>query len=156
MEPNEIIILVTRVIFYMYVLAVWLVFGLHKSISKSYLTLKKHNVGVFFFILCAALGIMIFNVSTGILPAIAAFFIIAVGVASQITDTFIHKIHMVFAIGSISFVYLSIIIDNGNYMYPLIFAVGAIIILIFDRKNYIWWIEILAFEIIVRFYNIIV
>lgn len=121
-------------------------YGVLKSISDSYYVMKYKHVFTFFI---WNIGLsFIFLGETGWMFG-AGGFLCFVGTAPMFKEEFEGKVHSIGAIGGIALGFVSLLI-NFHQIYPLVFMVAGIgLMKIFKIKNQTWWIEILAFVIMI-------
>lgn len=139
------ILFITMVtVFLTYIIFIWSKYGVQTSISESYYVLSKrlHPLFTFFCWGCAIPAIIL---GSSALMFFAGAGIAFVGAATQMHEKFVRKIHVTAAIAGITFGHLAIIFQYNMWWLTAIFIVLSLLIIIFKEKNYIWWIEIMAF-----------
>jgi len=136
-------------VFVSYVSAIWIKYGIQKSISDSYYALPEQLRFLFtFFCWGFALPAIIVGVEVTPLMFFAGVGIAFVGAAAQIHDNFVAKVHNITAISGILFSQLAIYFGYHLLWLNIISLSLIALIYFFIKKNYIWWIEIVAFTAI--------
>ena len=137
-------------IFYIYVFYIWYNYGVLPSISDSWYVLPQ-NKKIFFTLYSWGLSFTVFLLTTTIFMYLSALGLLFVGAATAFKNKFVNYIHTIGAIFSILFSQMSIYFDY-NMAYVNIISISSILILFLTRKfvkNYLWWIEIIAFIAII-------
>lgn len=137
-------------VFISYVSFIWLKYGVQESISASYYALPK-QYNFLFTLFCWGFAIPAIIASIDVTPLMffAGAGICFVGVAAQINDKWVNKIHSTAAILGVLFSQLAIIF---GYHMLLVSGISISIIALLKLlkiKNQIWWIELVAFSAIV-------
>ena len=144
---ETILLSISTGIFVAYVIFVMIKFGIQKSISESYYRFPNSMRFIFTLALWgfAIPIIMLGGISESVLLFLAGGFIVLVGAAPAFKGLLMeYKAHMLGAYTGILLGLTSLIVDFGSWEIVAIAVVLAILLKIFS-KNYIWWIEILAF-----------
>jgi hypothetical protein len=143
---NIVLLSYVIVVFLSYVIGIWSKFGILNSISESAYHIK--NKALFtLFIWSVSIPIMIVG-STGLMfmaGALLAF----VGASPMFKEDMEGKVHVVGATGGIMLGFAGMILNFGLWPLAVIqgaFTLGAIL---FKLKNHTWWIEVLAFILII-------
>lgn len=141
---NIILLLLSALIFISYIQRVAHFYGIQKSISESYYRLPDKYKFIFTLSLWGfAMPVLI--IGNSLLMFAAASAICFVGAAAAFKDLKITKqVHMVGAYGGILLGMVSIIIDYNLWELVLIASMLSLFTRFFI-KNYIWWIEVIAF-----------
>ena len=123
-----------------------LIYGVQKSISDSFYCLPIRARGLFTLALVGfSIPVMIFADNT--LMFLAGSAIVFVGAASDFKRDITKVWHYAAAVIGITLGMASLIIDYGRIELVILFVVISII-LRFTKSNFIWWIEIIAFYLI--------
>ena len=112
---DQIFIGVSLLSFVIYLGIIGYFYGVQKSISDSYYTLKEHGKNTMWF----SIAIVAFAKQTKI-------------------------VHYVGAIGGILLGMTALIVDYGNWELVVFAAISSVLLRLFT-KNYFWWIEIVSF-----------
>jgi hypothetical protein len=133
------IAIIQIILFTLYIAYVWHRVGIQKSISESYYTLADEWV---FIVFCFTVGIL--NWFHGNWFAVSGWFLCWVGATAHFKkNNFIKQTHNISAITAIT---LSLI---GIYIYYGIWwLVIPIALTFFVKSNRIWWVEVVAFYVI--------
>lgn len=124
-------------IFTLYLIMIWILYGIPKSISDTYyLTGQKP---VFTFIMWIT-GILVFIDAPNIWINFAAIFVAAVGTAAGFKEKLTKPIHYISAVLAIVFGLIGL---NCWVLLLGFFIVSYIIVIVSDK--WMWWVEILAF-----------
>ena len=133
-------------VFISYVSFIWFKYGIQKSISASYYVLPE-NLRFLFTLFCwgFAFPAIILGVEVTPLMFFAGAGICFVGAAAQINEKFVYRIHMVAAISGIIFSQLAIFF---GYHMPWLNIASVVLagLSLLSKKNYFWWIELVAFS----------
>lgn len=149
MDYKLISFIIMLTVFVSYVAFIWIVYGIQKSISASYYVLPEKLRFIFtFFCWGFAVPAIITGVETTPLMFFAGAGICFVGAAAQINDKWIYKIHMTAAISGVVFSQLAIFFGYDMLYVNLISVIMTLLTLILSKKNYFWWIELVAFAAI--------
>jgi hypothetical protein len=144
------IILTLAILFTTFIIYIVRKVGVLESISDSFYELKKQG-GLFWFVLTGMAALMVLlDPYNPYLLVSAAGLIFTCGspyFKEQFPDKYVHFAGAVVAILS---AFVNLYVTYGLWQPFVIFIIGTGLIAIFKIKNYIWWIEILAF------YNIII
>jgi hypothetical protein len=135
---------IMQAVFISYVLFIMVKYGVQKSISESYYALPPKLRPLFTFF-CWGFAFPAIIVGDSVLMFFAGTGIAFVGAACNMHEEFVRKVHVTAAILGITCAELAIIFDYNMWWLTAAFVVASIILLIFNKKHYIWWIEILAF-----------
>ena len=143
---DQIFIGVSLLSFVIYLGIIGYFYGVQKSISDSYYTLKEHGKNTMWFsIAIVAFAFPIFFVGESVLLPLASSFICFVAAASAFKRRKQTKIvHYVGAIGGILLGMTALIVDYGNWELVVFAAISSVLLRLFT-KNYFWWIEIVSF-----------
>lgn len=147
-----ILLLVSLVSFSSYILYVVIRYGIQRSISQSYYNLKnsfgktKADVILFFFIFFTVVPIMI--VSAKPVMIVGGGILMLVGVAPAFNRQSQFLAHMIGSIVGIATGFMSLIFEEGIIIIPSIMALFIIFSLLIKLNNYIWWVENLAYVLI--------
>lgn len=148
MENFEIVLLsYSALAFISYLTFIIYKFGFLSAISASYYELRDLSRSLFtFFIWSVALPLMIVGVSETPFMFFAGAFLSFVGAAPQYKDGGMEeRVHNTGAIGGIGFGFLSMLMVFEHYWLCGVLLGFVILSYLTKFKNYIWWIEILAF-----------
>lgn len=145
MKAEIVLLIISAVIFISYITTIALRFGIQKSISESYYDLRPEWKFVFTLTLWGfAIPVMI--VGNSFLFFLAGGLICFVGAAAGFKSlAMTYKVHMIGAYGGVILGFTALIFDLGYYAMPLVAAL-SIIIMWFNCRFKIWWIEVLAFS----------
>jgi hypothetical protein len=147
MKTYEIILLAySALIFFAYLFIVYKRFGILPSISSSYYKLK-HKAVFTFFIWSIAIPMIIIGSSP--LMFWAGAFMAFVGASPAFKHELEGKVHIVGAVGGIVLGFLSMWIEVHLYYLPIIMAVSTLYMTLKPIKNHTWWIEVLAYLLII-------
>lgn len=144
MNYEQYMIFIVIAVFFSYVGTVWAKFGVQPSISDSFYSWKGNWRHLFTFF-CWGLALPIF-----IAEPIHWFFITAgglgfVGTAAEIKKEFVSKVHNPSAVVAIISGLLGITFVFGHWYIALSGIVLSGLLALFNVKNKIWWVEIIAF-----------
>jgi hypothetical protein len=144
---TNILIIISSLVFYSYVIFIWNKYGAQKSISQSFYCLQSKYRWLFTLFVFSFTVPLIFLTDDKVLMPVAIWLVALVGAASNFTGSIITKyIHMIGAIGGILLANISLILEFDALNLVL---VNNLIIVIscsnIPRKNLIWGIEILQF-----------
>ena len=118
--------------------------GIQKSISQSYYALK--DKGYLFTIFCFLFSYPIAILASNIFITPAAILIGFVGIARAFKDNKVwYYTHMIAAYSGVILAQIGIWVYYDNQIIPVVFGLISILLLSFNVKNKIWWIEIIAF-----------
>lgn len=139
-------------IFTSYVTFIMLKFGIIQSISESWYRLRDLG-GIWyslFTLFCYGLGFLMLFQTNGKIPQfffLSGAGLCAVGVATmfKLKNDIQPYIHFIGASIGIVFALLGIGFERHNWLPLMVFILSAILLLIFNKKNRSWWIEIIAF-----------
>jgi len=133
-------------VFISYISFIWSKYGIQTSISQSYYALPQ-NLRPLFTLFCWGFAIpaMIAGSGVSVFMFLAGAGIAFVGAAAQIKLSLDYKVHMVAAISGVIFSQLAIFFGYHLWYVNLAFILLGIIILFLSKKNYLWWIELVAF-----------
>ena len=144
---ETILLLISVAIFLSYIGFIALKYGIQKSISESYYRLPSKQKVLFTLALWGfAIPVIILG---GMLESwllfLAGGLITLVGAAPAFKSLLMeYKAHMFGAYGGI-LLGLTALVVNFNLWWLVLIAVILAVIIKFTIKNYIWWIEVLAF-----------
>lgn len=142
--------IVMVLVFISYVSFIWLKYGIQPSISASYYALpEKYNMLFTLFCWGFAMPAIIAGVDVSPFMFFAGVGICFVGVAAQINDKWVNKIHSTAAILGVLFSQLAIVF---GYHMPIISGISILLMALIKLlriKNHTWWIELVAFSAIV-------
>ena len=127
-------------------------YGVLPSISDSYYKMKDDNLmgGSLFTFFIWSLSFPLIIVGNTSLMFFAGAFLGFVGVATAFKDLkMTRRVHNIGAIGGIGFGFLSMIIDFQLFELSFFMVVFSLSLFLLKTKNLIWWIEILAFILII-------
>jgi len=144
---ETILLLISAAIFLSYTWFIASKYGIQKSISDSYYQLPNKQKALFTLALWgfAIPIIMLSGISSSLLLFLSGGFIALVGAAPAFNSLLMeYKAHMLGEYGGILLGLSSLIVDFGAWEIVVIAIVLAILLKLFS-KNYIWWIEVLAF-----------
>lgn len=145
------LLLFTVFIFISYLSFITYKYGVLQSISHSYYAMKDDLFGGMFFTLfiwCISFPIIVIGDTP--LMFFAGAFLAFVGAATAFKDLKMTKrVHTIGAVGGIGFAFLSMIIDFQLKELIFFMIVISLILYLLKIKNIIWWIEILAFTLII-------
>lgn len=140
----------SALVFTSYVLYIYFIFGVQKSISASYYVLKWKQKKYLFALIMWGFAVPIIYVGDNYLMFLAGSFICFVGGAPAFRNDKTEKtVHMVGAFGGIIFGMIYII--SLGYWPVFLFATMVIALIYQLAKDYFWWIEMFAFAIIWSF-----
>ena len=146
---SQIIILIS-ITFYSYVAWIWYKFGILPSISQSYYKVIPKWLFPAFCLIVGIGSFIIGWIDSSILLSISGGALVIVGVLPEIKIPFIKERHIIAAIISIIFSQLAIGIDYHLWPINIMFLIFAGLLMIFKKSvKEIWYIEILAFTIMV-------
>lgn len=140
------LLIFTIIVFLTYVIGIYSKFGILKSISESVYHIK-HKALFTFFIWGVALPIMIVG-STGLM-FMAGAFLAFVGASPMFKEEMEGKVHYVGATGGIALGFAGMILNFGLWPLAVIQGVFTLCAVLFKLKNHTWWIEVLAFILII-------
>ena len=138
-----------KLIFYiipiLYIIAVWYLFGIQKSISDSYYRYYHTKWKWAFTLFCWSLAYpaLMIHPTPLMFGAFALLGIVGASPAFK-QDKYVKASHMIGAYGGVLFSQLSIFFDYGLWHINLAFITLAGLLFIFKVNNKIWWAEILA------------
>lgn len=135
------------IIFVSYIFFIIKKYGILPSISESYYSLPE-KLKFLFILFCVFFSVSIISVAHNPLIFFAGSGICFVGTAAQFKKRLPKKVHYFGAISGILFSQLSIFLDfDLLYVNLLFISISSLIFFLRKKyfKNYIWWIEILAF-----------
>ncbi len=139
------------VVFFSYVAYVWIGYGVQRSISNSYYKLPK-NRKFLFILFCWLFAFPVMILGDSALMFAAGTFICFVGAAAAFKgDKMTKWVHMVGAYGGVALAMTSIWIDHDKWYLVVLFAAISALLMVFKKilnYNQIWWIEILAFSLV--------
>jgi hypothetical protein len=156
-------IIVQAAAFLLYVGYIFKNYGVLASLSESYYMLTK-NKGALFTLFCWGIGFPLI-VHENIFFLLSAIGLIFIGVAPNykpIIDytqkyvmcdssrkTIIWWIHHVGAAIGITFAFIGLSVIYGQTLLFILFLILTLVFYVSKLKNLIWWIEILAFSLII-------
>lgn len=146
---KTILLSISAIVFLSYVIFIYMKYGVLKSISDSYYKLpKKYNFIFTFFCWGFALPIMFVNTDS-LLLLIACGAILFVGAAAGFREPIAGNTHIVAAYASVILSQAAIYFDYGIISIPIIFVLSYILLMVIKESvQEIWWIEIIAFAMI--------
>lgn len=127
-------------------------YGVLPSISGSYYKMKDDKLfgGSLFTLFIWSLSLPLIIIGDTPLMFFAGAFLSFVGAASAFKDLKMTKrVHNIGAIGGIGFGFLSMIIDFQLFELTYFMVVLSLSLFLLKTKNLIWWVEILAFVLII-------
>lgn len=127
-------------------------YGVLPSISESYYKMKDDKLfgGSLFTLFIWSLSLPLIIIGNTPLMFFAGAFLSFVGAASAFKDLKMTKrVHNIGAIGGIGFGFLSMIIDFQLFELTYFMVVLSLSLFLLKIKNLIWWVEILAFVLII-------
>lgn len=127
-------------------------YGVLPSISESYYKMKDDNLfgGGLFTLFIWSLSLPLIIIGSTSLMFFAGAFLAFVGAATAFKDLkMTRRVHNIGAIGGIGFGFLSMIIDFQLFELTYFMVVLSLTLFLLKTKNLIWWIEILAFILII-------
>jgi len=143
---NLILLCISAIAFISYVLYVYINYGVLKSISDSYYIIKHKSLFTFF-IWGLTIPMLFFSSGHGLLFFGAAF-ICVVGIASGFKETMEGRVHVFFTNAGILLSYLSLWFDYHMWYLVVLFLLFTIPSFIIKYKNHTWWIEVVAFTLV--------
>jgi surface polysaccharide O-acyltransferase-like enzyme len=145
---NTILLSWIVLLFISYVSFILLKYGILDSISESYYKEDKHSKFLFSaFIFGLSIPFMIIGGTT--LMILAGLFLSFAGIARAYKEEFAGTVHIIGATGGISLGYASMWIDFHLWYLPIIMGLFALLSTLFKLKYHTWWIEILAFILVI-------
>jgi hypothetical protein len=153
-----IILLVQFVIFMVYIIFIYTLYGVLPSISASWYLLPK-RLKILFYIFCVSIGILT------ILHGSIYFFLSGAGLiftgtasAYKSKDTYTNIVHFSGAAVCILFALLGLWVESQIIFPSIILTIIIAALISFRIKNYIWWVELSAFLLLIAglFYKYIV
>ncbi len=127
-------------------------YGVLPSISESYYKMKDDKLfgGGLFTLFIWSLSLPLIIIGDTPLMFFAGAFLSFVGAASAFKDLKMTKrVHTIGAVGGIGFGFLSMIIDFQLFELTYFMVVLSLSLFLLKTKNLIWWVEILAFVLII-------
>lgn len=127
-------------------------YGVLPSISESYYKMKGDKLfgGGLFTLFIWSLSLPLIIIGDTPLMFFAGAFLSFVGAASAFKDLKMTKrVHTIGAVGGIGFGFLSMILDFQLNEITFFMLLGSLILYLLKIKNLIWWVEILAFVLII-------
>lgn len=121
-------------------------YGMQKSFSDAY---YADNKSPLFYIVLALTGIPLMFVAQTFLMTVATTFMVVVGAAPGFKEPMEKEIHVVAAVGCISIGLLSLYLDFGQVVLPLIAVTFIVLTTMFKMPNKTYWNEVVAYFIIV-------
>lgn len=119
-------------------------YGVPYSVSKSFY--KLHNNFRFMFtIMLWGFSFSIFMSSPSVLMFMAMGCMFFVAASPQVNEKRIKLVHVIFAVSGTACGLLSIVFDDGNYWVFGGIIVGVGILALKKPKNYVFWLELVAF-----------
>jgi hypothetical protein len=149
-------------LFFSYLIYIVRKYGILKSISQSYYELDQNDRWAFSFVM-TIIGFCGFKISDTLLMNISGLLIILVGVFARFRDKITDYVHVGCAVLGILSAFLSLGLDYSAWWYLCIFIANLILFVgltllskvskkfidIWDYNNLTWWIEIIAFCLII-------
>jgi hypothetical protein len=133
-----------QIVFFAYVLFIWIKYGRQKSISESYYALPD-KLRPLFTLFCWGFAFPAIIIGSSGLMFGAGAGICFVGAACAIRQPMTRKVHLTAAISGIVFAFLAIIFQYHMWYLAAAYVALAPLIYIWDKKHFVWWIEIFAF-----------
>jgi hypothetical protein len=127
-------------------------YGVLPSISESYYKMKDDKLfgGSLFTLFIWSLSLPLIIIGDTPLMFFAGAFLSFVGAASAFKDLKMTKrVHTIGAVGGIGFGFLSMVLDFQLNEITFFMLLGSLILYLLKIKNLIWWVEILAFVLII-------
>lgn len=127
-------------------------YGVLPSISESYYKMKGDKLfgGGLFTLFIWSLSLPLIIIGDTPLMFFAGAFLSFVGAASAFKDLKMTKrVHTIGAVGGIGFGFLSMVLDFQLNEITFFMLLGSLILYLLKIKNLIWWVEILAFVLII-------
>lgn len=127
-------------------------YGVLPSISDSYYEMKKNKFygGALFTLFVWSLSIPIIIIGSTPLMFFAGAFLAFVGAAAAFEDLEMTKrVHTIGAVGGIGFGFLSMVLDFQLNEITYFMLLASLILYLLKIKNLIWWVEVLAFVLII-------
>lgn len=143
----ETLFAITLFVFLGYVFFIWNRYGVLTSISESYYLLPD-KLKFLFVLFCWGFSIPVIMLAHNPLIFFAGSGIAFVGAAAQFKKKLSKEVHTLGAFSGVLFSQLSIFLDFNLLYVNILFMVGSLLLFLTRNKfskNYIWWIEILAF-----------
>jgi hypothetical protein len=139
-------LLISFTIFTTYILVVYKKFGILKSVSDSYYHIKRK--AVFTLVLWSfAIPVSIAASSPIMFFAVAGICFVGAAPAFKGWETE-SRVHVVGATSGIVLGLVSLWVELGLWYLPCIYAAGFLAIVLLKVKHRTWWIEIMAFYVI--------
>lgn len=136
-------------VFTSYVLYVCTKYGLPKSISDSYYILKKKHRWVFTLILWG-FAVPLIPAGDSLLMVLAVMGIAFVGAAPAFKDFEVERrVHVMGATAGVVLGMVSLWTEHGVWYVTVLYAFMFLVLLINNVKNVIFWIEVLAFYLVI-------
>ena len=135
---------IMQAVFISYVLFIMIKYGVQKSISESYYALPTKLRPLFTFF-CWGFAFPAIIIGDSVLMFFAGTGIAFVGVACNMHEPFVRKVHLTAAIGGVTCAQLAILFNYHMWWLTAAFVLASIITYLFNKKTYIWWTEINAF-----------
>lgn len=127
-------------------------YGVLPSISESYYKMKNDNLfgGGLFTLFIWSLSFPLIIVGNTSLMFFAGAFLAFVGAATAFKDLEMTKrVHTIGAVGGIGFGFLSMVLDFQLNEITYFMLLASLILYLLKIKNLIWWVEVLAFVLII-------
>lgn len=144
---KRILLLTSFTIFTLYIIGVMLIYGVLPSISDSYYHIPEGYKLIFSIALIGfAFPIIMFDKK--VLNFIAGGLICFVAVSPEFKIKYEGDIHYICAVGGVLFGMLSLWINYKGWRYVVGFILIAVVVIL-TIPNATWWVEVLAFYLIV-------
>lgn len=144
-------------VFFGYLLIVHNRFGIQESISKSAYAWEsqKRDRKYYFMAMCWALAILNLFQDMGTWGFLTSASLFFTGITTDFLENRAHSLylHYVGAIGAISCSLIGLWALHGIWIPAIVFVIASVITYRFSGKNYIWWIEVEAFILILTGYR---
>lgn len=127
-------------------------YGVLPSISDSYYEMKNDNLfgGGLFTLFIWSLSFPLIIVGNTSLMFFAGAFLAFVGAATAFKDLkMTRRVHTIGAVGGIGFGFLSMVLDFQLNEITYFMLLASLILYLLKIKNLIWWVEVLAFVLII-------
>ncbi len=146
MSLNLILIAIQVVVFFSFLSYVYKKHGILDAISDSYYKLKRKNLFVLF---CWGIGIPMIFITPYVLFFLAGSGMVFLGAAARYKDRITATVHIIGAISGIVLALMGLWVHYGMWWPLVVMIVLYLLLRLLKLKNFTWWIESLAFVVIV-------
>jgi hypothetical protein len=142
-----IVLIISLAIWHWYTIMVWIKFGITHSISESYRYFEGWKK-VWFTLWAWGVAATLIWVSSSIIGFCAGGCLALVGAAPACNDRWQNTLHMIGTYGAIGLGMLMLVIF-GLWWLVVIFALFTLLTMGFDMTNHTWWLENVAYYVII-------